>query len=86
MRHASRPAKVFKFKASFQKTASPDCLVHGLVHGQAHGQKYGQTHWSKYENARPKNLHRRADSDLIFACVSLMVLLLFAAADTAFRF
>lgn len=82
MRHASRSTEAFKFKASFQKTASPDYLARGQVHGQIHG----QTHWSKHENARPKNLHRRADSDLIFACVSLMVLLLFAAADTAFRF
>ena len=42
--------------------------------------------WSHYESTRPKNVHRRVDSDLVFACFSLLVLLLFAAADAAFRF
>ncbi len=58
------------FKPSFLKPTSQEYKIH----------------WSKYENPRPKNIHRRVDSDLIFACVSLIVLLLFAAADTAFRF
>jgi len=82
IRKERRDMKTTSHSYDFFSPQTPNTSHHASQPDEQPGSKNS---WSDYDSVRPKNVHHRVNSDLFYACFSLVVLLLFAAADAVLR-